>query len=72
MGKTQTVRQRYFIDWMYIQELNSESDNVDGLNNVIIKVPQENKFSHLLIMADFNFPKLDWKTQIKKEKVQRG
>ena len=39
---------------------NSDKENLSLLNKMIIKASQMKQFSHLLIMGDFNYPKLDW------------
>jgi hypothetical protein len=39
---------------------NSDKENLLLLNKMIIEASQMKQFSHLLIMADFNYPKLDW------------
>ena len=42
------------------KSLNSEKEILTLLNKIIIKAPLMKQFSHLLIMGDFNYPKLDW------------
>ena len=39
---------------------NSDKENLSLLNKMIIEASQMKQFSHLLIMRDFNYPKLDW------------
>lgn len=39
---------------------NSDKENLSLLNKMIIEASQMKQFSHLLIMGDFNYPKLDW------------
>jgi hypothetical protein len=36
----------------------SSPENLDELNKLLITV---SKFSHIMVMGDFNFPKIDWK-----------
>jgi hypothetical protein len=36
-------------------------ENLDELNNLLTKVSKEKKFSHIMVMGDLNFPKIDWK-----------
>ena len=46
----------------------SHTENLEGLNKLIIEVSKMKEFSHLLITGDFNFPKIDWKTWTSKRK----
>jgi hypothetical protein len=39
----------------------SSPENLDEHNKLLTKVSKEKKFSHITIMGDFNFPKIDWK-----------
>jgi hypothetical protein len=39
---------------------NSDKENLPLLNKMIIEASQMKQFSHLLIMGDFNYSKLDW------------
>jgi hypothetical protein len=38
----------------------SSPENLDELNKPLITVSKEKKFSHIMVMGDFNFPKIDW------------
>lgn len=39
---------------------NSDKDNLSLLNKMIVEASQMKQFSHLLIMGDFNYPRIDW------------
>ena len=39
---------------------NSDKENLDKLNELMINTSYHKEYSHLLIMGDFNYPKLDW------------
>jgi hypothetical protein len=39
----------------------SSPENLDELNKLLTTVSKEKKFSHIMVMGDFNFPKIDWK-----------
>jgi endonuclease/exonuclease/phosphatase family metal-dependent hydrolase len=40
----------------------SEASNLKSLNEMIMQATKTKEFSHQLIMGDFNFPKVNWKT----------
>jgi endonuclease/exonuclease/phosphatase family metal-dependent hydrolase len=40
----------------------SEASNLKCLNEMIMQATKTKEFSHQLIMGDFNFPKVNWKT----------
>ena len=40
---------------------NSSPENLDELNKLLTTISNEKKFSHIMVMGDFNFPKIDWK-----------
>lgn len=40
---------------------NSSPENLDELDKLLTTVSKEKKFSHIMVMGDFNFPKIDWK-----------
>ena len=44
----------------------SSPENLDELNKLLIMVSKEKKFSHIMVMGDFNFPKIDWKNWLTK------
>jgi hypothetical protein len=44
----------------------SSPENLDELNKPLITVSKEKKFSHIMVMGDFNFPKIDWKNWLTK------
>jgi exonuclease III len=44
------------------KSLNSDKENLSLLNKIIIEASQMKQLSHLLIMGDFNYSKLDWTT----------
>jgi hypothetical protein len=39
----------------------SSPENLDELSKLLTTVSKEKKFSHIMVMGDFNFPKIDWK-----------
>ena len=44
----------------------SSPENLDELNKLLITISKEKKFSHIMVMGDFNFPKIDWKNWLTK------
>jgi hypothetical protein len=38
----------------------SSPENLDELNKLLITVSKEKKFSHIMVMGDFNFPKMNY------------
>ena len=40
---------------------NSTTENIEELNKAIIQISNNKAFSHILLMGDFNYPKLNWK-----------
>jgi exonuclease III len=39
----------------------SSPENLDELNKLLTTVSKDKKFSHIMVMGDINFPKIDWK-----------
>ena len=39
---------------------NSTTENNDNLNELLEKITEQ-KYSHVLLLGDFNYPKIDWK-----------
>jgi hypothetical protein len=39
----------------------SSPENLDELSKLLTTESKEKKFSHIIVMWDFNFPKIDWK-----------
>ena len=50
------------------RSLNSTEDNTNKLNELLLKISSKREFTHLLIMGDFNLPKLDWANWTSKDK----
>ena len=44
----------------------SSPENLDELNKLLTTVSKEKKFSHIMVIGDFNFPKIDWKNWLTK------
>ena len=49
------------IIWCIYKSRNSSQENLDALKDLIRNIAQPNKeHSHVLIMGDFNYNKIDW------------
>ena len=46
---------------MFVQK-SYDDENIDELNQLLAGIPDMKEFSHILIMGDFNFPKINWNT----------
>jgi uncharacterized protein (DUF2132 family) len=63
MDQNKTKWERQNVNRMYVQKPKlSEASNLKSLNEMIMQATKTKEFSHQLIMGDFNFPKVNWKT----------